>query len=100
MDRERKKQLKAQAKANERTAFTASYPLPVETLREMFEFLDRDDAPACDHTLRETKLFLARRSIGAEKVIPWLLDHGGGCDCEVVMNTYGEVAEAERWVDA
>jgi hypothetical protein len=100
MDRERKKQLKAQAKANERAAFVASYPVPVETLRELFEFLNRDDAPACDHTLRETALFLAQRSIDAERVIPWLLDHGGGCDCEVVMNTHGEVAEAEGWVDA
>ena len=101
MDKDRKRQLKAQAKAQERATFIASFPLASDQLREMFEYLDRDDAPPCDHTLQDTESYLLSRNISPESVVPWLLNHGGGCDCEVVLNVYGEVGEALGWdVDA
>ena len=101
MDAERKRQLKAQAKAQERASFIASFPLPADRLRELFEYLDRDDAPPCRHTLQDTESFLSGRSIAPDSVVPWLLRHGGGCDCEVVLNVYGAVGEALGWdIDA
>ena len=101
MDAERKRQLKAQAKAQERVSFVASFPLAPDQLRELFEYLDRDGAPPCDHTLQGTESFLSGRHIAPESVIPWLLEHGGGCDCEVVLNVYGEVGQALEWdIDA
>ena len=97
MDRDKKKQLKNQFKARERQAFVASYPVPADQLRQLCEHLDRKEAPPCDHTLRQTKSFLAAHKIDVETVVPWLLDHGAGCDCEVLLNIYEEVAEQEGW---
>jgi hypothetical protein len=55
-------------------------------LRDLFDFLDRHDAPPCDHTLRKTVDFLKNRKIDSEKILPWLREHGGYCDCEVIFN--------------
>ena len=99
MDRDRKRQLKNQFKSRERAGFAASYPLPVPELKALFDHLDRDEAPPCDHTLAQTEAYLKQRRISEEPVISWLLAHGGGCDCEVLLNVHGEVAEAEGWDD-
>ena len=40
----------------------------------------------CDHTLKITKSFLENRRLNPEKIIPWLGEHGGYCDCEVLAN--------------
>jgi hypothetical protein len=55
-------------------------------LHDLFDWLDREDAPACDHTLRETVEFLRQRGLDVERVVSWLQEHGGFCDCEVLYN--------------
>jgi hypothetical protein len=47
----------------------------------------------CDHTLRNANTFLMERGIDAEKVIPWLRDNGGYCDCEVIFNVDEKLGE-------
>ena len=94
MDRDQKKDLKKVWKDQERTKLIESIPIPHADLRALFDFLDREDAPPCDHTLRETILFLQERKLDVERVVRWLHQYGGYCDCEVIFNvddTFGEI---------
>ncbi len=71
-----------------------SVPIPQADLKALFDFLVRADAPACDHTLNETTAFPKSRRLPVEQVIPWLQDHGGFCDGEVIYNVedkFGEI---------
>ncbi len=74
-----------QLKEKERMQFIASVPAPKSLVRELFEYLDRSDDP-CDATLSQTLGFLKERGLPEERVVPWLEDHGGYCDCEVLYN--------------
>lgn len=94
MDADRKKDLKAAWKQAEQQKLIDSIPIPQKDLRDLFDFLDRENAPACDHTLKETREFLTSRGHDPEKIIPWLQEYGGYCDCEVIYNVddkFGEI---------
>ena len=70
-------------------------PIPKQDLKELFDFLDRE-ARYCDHTLKKTTKFLRAKGHPLEQVIPWLQEHGGYCDCEVMFNVFtkfGEIVE-------
>lgn len=97
MDKDQKKKLKAQFKQNEQNNLIASLPLPIDDLKELLTFLNRENVPACDHTLRESIEFLNSRNLDTEKVIPWLNEHGGYCDCEVIFNVYDDVGDIVGW---
>lgn len=50
-----------------------------------FAFRSPDD---CDHTLRLSSVILAELGgANVEGALQWLRDHGGNCDCEVILNT-------------
>lgn len=53
----------------------------------------------CDHTLRRTEAFLSTTDCNKEAAIEWLKDHGGHCDCEVLLNTMPHNAGNERTAD-
>jgi len=96
---DRKRELKDEWKQKERDNLIASIPIAHRDLRDLFDFLDREDAPECDHTLRETTEFLVSRSLNPAIVIPWLQQHGGYCDCEVIFNVeekFGVIVGRER----
>ena len=82
----RKAELKKAWREKEREKLTASLPLPIQDLKDLLDHLDQEGAAECDHTLRETTAFLQARSLDVDRVIPWLQDHGGFCDCEVLAN--------------
>ena len=92
-----KKKLKALFKANERKKLLESIPMTIDQLKEFLSFLNRPDAPPCDHTLRETIEWIEKNNFNPEKVIPWLRDHGGFCDCEVIFNVYDAVGDIVGW---
>ena len=92
-ERDRKRQMKAAFKAQERAVLTASMPIGKEHVRALFAHLDRAGAPPCDHTLRDTTQFLESRGLDPKAVIPWLHHHGGYCDCEVIANVWDKYAE-------
>jgi hypothetical protein len=88
----RKAELKQQWKEQEREALIASIPIPHEDLRSLLDHLDAhfdQDDEYCDHTLRITAAFLQQRGLAHETVLPWLREHGGYCDCEVLANVGG-----------
>ncbi|MEZ8188021.1 DUF2695 domain-containing protein [Shewanella sp. 5S214] len=97
MDKEQKKKLKAQHKKNEQDEIRASIPMSVDELKELLSFLNRQSAPECDHTLKETIEFLKSKQLNPEVVIPWLGEHGGFCDCEVIYNVYDDVGDIVGW---
>lgn len=92
-DDHNKRDLKNAWREQQRQKLLASIPMPHADLKELFDFLDRPDAPACDHSLRETLDFLARKNLSAERVVPWLREHGGYCDCEVIFNVENEFGD-------
>lgn len=97
MDKEEKKKLKAQYKQNEQDAIRASIPMEIEELKDLLSFLNREEAPECDHTHKETIEYLTSHNQNLEKIIPWLIEHGGGCDCEVIYNVYDDVGDIVGW---
>ena len=54
----------------------------------LFEFLEEQVAEhECDNEMRFTKAWLEVNDPGnADAILKWLGDHGGYCDCEVLMN--------------
>lgn len=92
----RKVALKQAWRDRERKKLRGSIPIPPADLRELFDYLDRKDAPPCDHTLRQTTRFLQDRKFSAERVVPWLHEHGGYCDCEVLANVESKFGDLIR----
>ena len=85
-DSERKKTLKASFKAKEQEHLLTSMKLNVGDLKALLAHLDSTLESGCDHTLSKTLGFLAARKLEPTNVIPWLQEHGGYCDCEVLAN--------------
>ena len=59
--------------------------------KEMFHrlviFLEENEAMRyCDGTLRLTEEFIDENGLDKESTIEWLQDHGGLCDCEILLN--------------
>ncbi|MBX3290213.1 MAG: DUF2695 domain-containing protein [Acidobacteria bacterium] len=82
-DRALKKQWKSQQKQSARSAF----PLSDELLISMFDFVESSvEKHGCDHSLCFTEIWLKDNDVAQDKVIGWLEDNGGYCDCEVVFN--------------
>jgi len=94
---DRKRELKAQVKAAEAQKLIESLPLDISTLKDLLTYLNKDPAPPCKHTHRETIEFLESRNIDPATVIPWLQNHGGFCDCEVIYNVYDAVGDLVGW---
>jgi hypothetical protein len=102
MDKDRKKELRRAWEEQERDKLINSIPIPQCVLAELFVYLDREDAPSCDHSLRETILFLQERKLAVEPVVEWLRQHGGYCDCEVIFNVadkFGEIVDRQSSAD-
>ena len=89
----RKDELKKTWREQERQKLLASIPMPHQNLRDLFDHLDGDGAAECDHTLRVTTEFLQKRGLDVERIVPWLREHGGYCDCEVLANVEDEFSD-------
>ena len=92
----RKDALKKAWREQENQKLLASIPLPREVLGELFDHLDGALAEGCDHSLRLTTAFLESKKLGVQRVVPWLRDHGGHCDCEVLANVEDEFGDLIR----
>ena len=70
----------------------ARLPLPKPTIKALFDAVDVGLSQTdCDHTLRHTIAFLQQHDLPQERVVAWLAEYGGYCDCEVIANV------EERW---
>ncbi len=61
-------------------------PISKPDLKALFDWLDETAGERCDGTLRRTRDFLHERGLPETSVTEWLMDYGGGCDCEVLAN--------------
>jgi hypothetical protein len=96
---QRNQELKKAWREQERAKLVDSIPIPHKDLRALFDFLDRENPPPCDRTLRETIQFLEERSLDVGHVVDWLREYGGYCDCEVIFNvhnTFGPIVGSNR----
>jgi len=84
-EKQRRRTILRDLKENERAQFIASLPAPEADLRDLLNYLDSADEP-CDHSLKRTLGFIRDRGLPEEKIVHWLKEHGGYCDCEVISN--------------
>ena len=62
-------------------------PISFKDLGALFNHLDKVFGnEGCDHTLKITSAFLESRKLNTDKILPWLGEYGGFCDCEVLAN--------------
>jgi malonyl CoA-acyl carrier protein transacylase len=86
-EKEKRKEILRQLKAKEKEDFNNSLPMDKEIFQELFDQLDENLGDECDHSLTMTTEFLKEKRIeNIDKVVEWLNDNGGYCDCEVLMN--------------
>jgi hypothetical protein len=100
-DKERKRELKKQAKARmaeqAETNWEENMLLEPEQLRTLIEYLEEALAEeGCDHTLRLTARWAAQKGIDTDALAASLAEFGGGCDCEVLANV-DPLTGLERW---
>lgn len=97
MDEAAKKRMRNEARERERQVALRALPLPIVELEAMFEALDAElSATGCDHSRRHTLAWLVARGHAPANVFPWLDEHGGYCDCEVLANVPDEVEETKK----
>ena len=96
MSDSRKDALKKAWREQENQKLLTSIPVSKTDLQELFDHLDVSLAESCDHTFRFTTAFLERRKLDVQRVIPWLREHGGHCDCEVLANVEDEFGDLIR----
>ena len=85
----KKRQLEvwAQLSGDERERFIESLPATKDEIEDLFDYLDvRMQGESCIHNLRFTMQFLMERRLDMPKVMSWLNENGGYCDCEVLQN--------------
>ncbi len=85
-ERDRRRALVREIADRKRQEAEARMPLSKEDLAALFNHLDQALVEGCDHSLRLTRAFLASRSLAADKIVLWLGEYGGFCDCEVLAN--------------
>lgn len=72
----------------------ASMPISFQDLKGLFDYLDIQlDKSGCDHTPKNTVTFLDSKQLSTEKILNWLQEQGGFCDCEILWNV------EESWQD-
>ena len=90
-EKEQRKHIRDRLKQQERDSFVQSLPVNQEVFKHLFDYLDAQlQLHGCNHTDMLTREFLANNCVKTEEVIEWLNEHGGFCDCEVLLNVEDE----------
>ena len=97
MDKNDKKAKLKAWKEQQNRDLLRSIPISKMDLLSLFDYLHSTDCPPCDHTLRSTIAFLIESNLDPEKIVPWLEEHGGYCDCEVfnVEDKFRDILEKQ-----
>lgn len=83
--------IKGQIAEAERIAFENAAPLSLEQLKELFSELNRQTL--CRHNYAGTLAFIQKEGLDPARVLSWLKEYGGHCDCEVIHNVYDHFCE-------
>jgi hypothetical protein len=91
VDAERKRQLKREAKQQEKAEARAAMVLDEAALENLLDHLDeRLMITGCDHSLQLTRAWAAQQGVDADALASSLEQFGGFCDCEVLANVEPE----------
>ena len=85
MDKQHRKAALKRWKLAERAELLAGMPITPEQLHRLLDHLDAK-MESCDRTTKLTAEFLDAEGLETDKVLPWLAEQGGYCDCEVLAN--------------
>ena len=87
-ENERRKQIMDELQKVEEQNFENSLPMSRDNFKQLFEYLDIElSEKNCDDTNDLTKSFLLKKiNVNPEKIIEWLANYGGNCDCEILNN--------------
>jgi hypothetical protein len=89
-EKERRKKLVRAIVEEKRMHALAELPIAKQDLADLFYWVgERFDAYGCDRTLKYTLDFIESKRLPEEKLVEWLREYGGGCDCEVMANVAG-----------
>lgn len=92
-DRSARKALLKEWKASEHKKARSEFPLGDALLGRFFDELENlVDAHGCFHDKRHAQAVidsLALSDDSAEALLDWCCEHGGLCDCEISVNTFG-----------
>ena len=87
VDDERKRELKRQAREQEKAVAQQAMLLDEDGLNELLDHLDALAVEArCDHSLRLTRAWAAERGVDPDALADSLQQFGGDRDCEVLAN--------------
>jgi hypothetical protein len=89
-ERLRRKAITRVLAASKRAEAERKLPMSLVQLHGLCSALDQALIEGCDHSLRFTNEYLRTNQLSSEKVVPWLHENGGFCDCEVLANVGDE----------
>jgi hypothetical protein len=86
-EKQRRKEIQGEVKKKAQEDFEKSLPLGRQIFLDLFESLNFNLEENCDHQMTLTIQFLEQNKVeDVDKVIEWLNEKGGHCDCEVIAN--------------
>jgi hypothetical protein len=88
MDKKERKEIRNKLAEKELAEFKNNLPVNESIFSALFDFLDIQlNKKSCNHTTILTRTFLDEKGVpNVTRVIDWLADNGGFCDCEVLAN--------------
>ena len=87
MNKLEKKKLIEKYKNYQKQIFEKSLPIDRELFFQLFDYLDeRLEKRGCNHDFTLTEEFFKDKDIDFTKVLEFLEENGGYCDCEVIFN--------------
>ena len=86
----RRKEIVREVAAKKRAEAERQLPMSLAQLHGLLDTLDKALVSGCDHSLQYTESYLNSQNLASEEVVPWLQEHGGFCDCEVLANVEEE----------
>ena len=84
-ERTRRKEILKNLKDQKRQRALAALPASVAALKGLFDWLDAN-LGECDNTLRLSLEYIRQNNLDRDRVVEWLEENGGYCDCEVLAN--------------
>lgn len=60
--------------------------IDIDMIKRLLDYLDDNLEVGCKHDYILTKLFCQENNIDFNRIVDWLREHGGYCDCEVLAN--------------
>ncbi len=74
-------------KKEQEISFLKTLPLPKRVFQKLMDFLDIElGANSCQHDYSLSNKFLFRFETKVEDHLDFFINHGGGCDCEILAN--------------